>query len=531
MYYPEFTENRLSGKRDRLFLFLLVTVNLIIKAIPAGLLELGNDEVYYWTYALFPDWSHFDHPPMVGLLIQLFSFNLTFQSELILRAGALVLSSANIVILFSLVRRLFSRQAAYFAVLMYISSFYFNIISGLFILPDAPQIFFVLLALCFLLPALTIKDPEFKDDINIIIFGVFTGLAFLSKYHSVFLWFGAGLYIIFHNRIWMKKPALYISMLCTLILAVPVIYWNFKNDFISFTFHGNRVGLFNNHVNVSDFIQFNLGQFFYQNPVLSVIYAISLYKIFRKRRDEISDINLLLLYLGIPLILIFVFFSLFHSTLPHWTGPAFICLIILSSEYLAEIYDKRKRIIIRALSASAGILVIVLLLGVLQINSGIFDQKKDPVSLYPGQNDFTLDMYGWKQSGEKFSEFLVRERISADDRQHLTIISNNWFPAAHLDYYLAHPLNIKLIALGSIERIHKYYWINKSRKLNRKDRIFYITDSRNYNDPREYDSCFSVIIPKDTLRINRNHKAVKFIYIYDMIGFKCDTTLNSFLPF
>ena len=77
-------------------------------------------------------------------------------------------------------------------------------------------------------------------------------------------------------------------------------------------------------------------------------------------------------------------------------------------------------------------------------------------------------MFGWKQSREKFAEFLVKEGISGNDHQHLAIISNNWFPAAHLDYYIAHPLNIKLIALGNIERIHKYYWINKTRKLNSK---------------------------------------------------------------
>jgi hypothetical protein len=40
--------------RERILLFLVVVINLIIKLIPATVLELGNDEVYYWTYALFP---------------------------------------------------------------------------------------------------------------------------------------------------------------------------------------------------------------------------------------------------------------------------------------------------------------------------------------------------------------------------------------------------------------------------------------------------------------------------------------------
>jgi hypothetical protein len=530
MNYHNFEENSLSRKKDRLFLFLLVAINLIIKTIPTGLLELSNDEVYYWTYALFPDWSHFDHPPMVGLLIQLFSLNLTFQSELSMRAGALILSSANIVILFYLVKRLSSRLAAYFAIAMYISSFYFNIICGLFILPDAPLMFFTLLALNYLLPAITIRNPARKDHFNVVIFGLFAGLAFLSKYNSLFLWFGVGLYILFCNRMWLKKPALYISILVTLILSIPIIYWNFENDFISFTFHGNRVGLFHNPINFNYFTQFNLGQFFYQNPVLSVIYVITLYKIFRKKRHEITEINLLLLFLGIPLILVSIFLSLFRNTLPHWTGPAFICLLILSSEYLADIYNKRKKSIFRALSAAIVLYLFILVLGTLQINTGIIKLKTDSEPVYPGQNDITLDMYGWKQAKEKFTEFLTKEGISEKEHQQLAIVTNKWYPAAHLDYYIAHPLNIKLVALGSIEIIHKYYWINKTRKINETDRVFYITDSRNYHGPEDFASCFTKIIPKDTLIIDRNHKAVKYIYIYDMVDFRCNTILNSTNP-
>ncbi|MDP4224696.1 MAG: hypothetical protein Q8868_15420, partial [Bacteroidota bacterium] len=100
-------------KRDCYFLLTIAALNLLIKAVPAGILELGNDEAYYWTYALFPDWSHFDHPPVVGLLIQLFTLNLTLGGEIFIRAGALVLSAANIILLFYLVKKLYSRSAAY----------------------------------------------------------------------------------------------------------------------------------------------------------------------------------------------------------------------------------------------------------------------------------------------------------------------------------------------------------------------------------------------------------------------------------
>ena len=60
----------------------LVGITILVKIVLSVLLELGNDEVYYYTYALQPDWSHFDHPPMVGWLIRLSTINLHWVSTL-----------------------------------------------------------------------------------------------------------------------------------------------------------------------------------------------------------------------------------------------------------------------------------------------------------------------------------------------------------------------------------------------------------------------------------------------------------------
>jgi hypothetical protein len=413
---------------------------------------------------------------------------------------------------------------------MYICSIYFNIIAGLFILPDTPQIFFILLALSTLLPTVTISNPGTKDDLNFVLFGLFTGLAFLSKYHSLFLWFGAGSYILFHNRIWFKRPAFYISILVTIILMIPVIYWNIRNNFISFAFQGSRIGLFHNSLNLKSFTQFNIGQFLYQNPVLYAIYTITLYQIFRKRKKGISEIDLILLYCGIPLILGFTILSLFRSTLPHWTGPAFICLIVLASEYLADIYDKKSKLVYRSLSVATAIFILTLTSGAFFINHGVIEKRSEDFGVRLGKNDFTLDMYGWKQAKEKFAQFLTKEGISENKYPDLAIVSDKWFPAAHLDYYIAYPLNIRLFAFGGIEKIHKYYWINKKRNLKKTDRILYLTDSRNFHSPSEFAGFFNEIIPMDTLIIDRNHKPVKYIYIYDMVGLKSDTILNSLHP-
>ena len=518
----------LSKLKERQFLLLIIVFNFIIKAIPAGILELGNDEVYYWTYALFPDWSHFDHPPMVGLTIQLFTLNLYFHNEIFMRLGSLVLSSLNIVILYYLVKKIYSQNAAFISVLLFTASIYFNIISGLFILPDTPQTFFMLLSLYFGIPAVIANNPSKNDSNNLILFGLFVGLAFLSKYHSLFIWFGFGLYILFNNRVWFKKPSLYISLLITMILMIPVFYWNIKNNFMSFTYHGNRIGLFQSPPDILSFARFNLGQFGYQNPILFIIFILTLITLVRKKRGTVSRTNILLIYLSLPLILIFTLFSLFKNTLPHWSGPAFIGLLILSSEWLSELSSTKGRRVAATLVAANLLVVFVLIVGSIQVNHGIFihsQASSDPAKL--GKSDFTLDMYGWKQAKRKFNKFLLSEDIKDSDHERVKIISNKCYPASHLDFYIAHPLNIDLVALGNIEDIHKYYWINRTRKINPQDRVFFITSSQHYFAPEELNNYFSRIIPRDTISIDRNGIKVKNLFVYEMFNYKEDTSQSN----
>ena len=78
------------------YVLILMALSAAVRASCAALIEFGNDEVYYRLYALFPDWSHFDHPGMVGWMIQLFTLNLAWDSELAIRMASIVLGTVNI---------------------------------------------------------------------------------------------------------------------------------------------------------------------------------------------------------------------------------------------------------------------------------------------------------------------------------------------------------------------------------------------------------------------------------------------------
>ncbi|MGE5424707.1 MAG: ArnT family glycosyltransferase, partial [Syntrophothermus sp.] len=127
-------------KKIRKYLLILILISFLIRAMAAWLIELGNDEVYYRLYALYPDWSHFDHPPMVGWIIQLFSLNLTLHSEFFLRLGFVVTGTFSTWIIFLIGKEISDDLTGLYAAILYTSSIYCSIIAGIFIMPDGPQV-------------------------------------------------------------------------------------------------------------------------------------------------------------------------------------------------------------------------------------------------------------------------------------------------------------------------------------------------------------------------------------------------------
>lgn len=499
-------------------LALIIVFSVLLRGVLAWWLELGNDEVYYWTYALHPALSHFDHPPMVGFFIQAFSFNLFWNNELFLRLSSVVLGGFNTWIIYNIGREVKSPSAGLYAALLYNASVYCFVIAGIFILPDTPQLFFWLLSLYLLIVSLPANPVEKRHGRQLLLAAVVIGLAMLSKYTSAFLWLGAALYILLYNRAWLRRAELYAGVLISLVIFIPVIIWNFQNDFISFTFQSERVGFFGGGLRLDYFFTELLGQIGYNNPVNFVLIVLALIAILRKRKFLSAAPRRLLLLTSLPLIGLFLFFALFRRTLPHWTGPAYLSLIIIAAAWLADIAARRKKRMLwipRSIIISIGLLMMVLTVGVVEIKSGLLVPTRydDPRTV--GSNDITLDMYGWRQLATKFDSLHQSDVASGYMPADAPMISHRWFPAAHLDYYVAHPAGLPLIAIGSLGDIHKYAWINRERPpLQPGSDAWYITGSRDFNMPAYLFEYYKHIETPDIIRITKGDKHVENFFVY-----------------
>ncbi|MBQ2852443.1 MAG: glycosyltransferase family 39 protein [Bacteroidales bacterium] len=503
------------------YLIILLSVSAIIRGFLASIIELGNDEVYYWTYALYPDWSHFDHPPMVGWFIQLFSCNLLFSSEFFLRLSSVISMTINTYLIFLIGKQVKNAQTGFYAAMLYTASVYAFVITGIFILPDTPLSIFSLLAILQFI-------KYFQDNKNkhLLLAGLLTGLAMLSKYSGVFIWVGVGLYVIFYSRKEFKNPFMCLSIFISAICILPILIWNINNEFISFTFHSDRVGV-TGKLHLEYFLTELIGEIIYNNPINYILIIIALVALF-KGKDYISETpKRLILCLSLPLIITFWFFSLTKEILPHWTSPSFILLLIFVASQLSDKHEIKDNYLIipKSITISISLLLITLFIGVIEIQTGFiplrFTEKSKTIQRY-GEGDFTLDMYGRKQIKDEFQQ--VRENTIKEGtmKENDGMIALKWFPLANFDYYVASPLGINMYGFSTPADIHKYAWINKERgDLKIGDDYWFLTESSDYYEPNRYlKPYFEEINPIDTITIERCGKPSKYVFIYTLKNLK-----------
>ncbi len=517
----------LSSKADpyaRRAVLGLIAIATLVRLRFTFATELGNDEVYYWAYAAFPDWSHFDHPPMIGWVIQLFTLNLALDSEVFIRLAAVVSAAIATWLMYLIGRRLGGERAGLFAAILHTSTVYGSVLAGVVILPDAPLVVFWLLALWLLLEALAAGTIGPRERRLALFAGLAIGLAILSKYQGVFIAVGAVLYVLLYDRRWLREPALYGSMALAALIASPILVWNLKNDFISFTYQSGRVapGL---SLRLDYFGTEVAGQVLYQNPLTWFLIAVAVFAVARGAQVvDRTDLRILLLN-ALPLWIVFTGFSLFRSTLPHWTGPAYLPLIALAGVYWAGRFGSPAK---RGFAAvpwrlNASMILLVFMLAAMTVAIQFIPQgygREEPETRR-GQGDPTMDMFGMEQVRAGVGQILARDVSTGRMSSDAPLMSFRWFPAAHLDYYVATPLDRRLLAAGPLEALHKYWWINQRREpLEVGDDAYYVAVSNWYSDPEEsFGRLFESIEPPDTIRVEREGAHVKNAFVYRLRGY------------
>lgn len=508
--------NATSWSYKKKVLILIAAIG-IFRLIIAFTVQLGNDESYYWLYSQHLKLNYFDHPPMVAFLIRVTTLNLWLQNAGFIRLGSVLSCCIATWFMYKCVAQLSNEHAGFFAACLYNASFYAGVTAGIFIMPDSPEMIFWTWSL-YLVVCITQHENKWKYWL---LFGIACGLCIMSKLHGLYLWVGVGCYTLLYKRKWLANIKLYTALAISIIICLPILFWNIRYNFITYKFDGARINIEGATHNWHYLLNELGAQFFINNPVNVVFIIIGLFalrKRFLPRLQALTIFN----FTGILLALTLITISVYKQTLPHWSGPAYISLLPLAAVYLDKRTKSNSPFFVRL---SVGLHVFVLIAVVLIIyffpkNFGV------PSGKYVGLNDISLDMYAWKQSGKKFDSIYTSYRQQNLIPANTPVVCYKWW-GAHIEYHFCRPLNIKMIGLGNMMDLHEYLWMNAIRKdsVNMQQAFCIVPSDEFYNVKNAYKNYYNRVDSVTSIQTFRGNKPAHNFYVYHLSGWKGDLPL------
>jgi undecaprenyl-diphosphatase len=425
-----------------------------------GPLDLSPDEAQYWDWSRRPDWSYYSKGPMIAYLIAL-GTSLFGDTVLGVRFLAVVFSALSSIVLYALGRELSNKiVGASSALLFQVIPLYTTF--GVIFTIDSPFVFFWVLSLYLFYKAterqnLTANrrmlDAEQNNGVSCaepldsrktqastrywVLLGFAIGLGLLTKYIMVFFIGCAFLFLVFseRGRKILRTSSPYLSLLISLFIFSPVIFWNARNGWITVKHtagqahiaEGLRISLYS----LLDFVGSQLGVI---TPILFILLIIALC-----RRDD-GQKRAFLLWFSLPVIVFFTLKSIQGKVQANWAMTGYITGIIAFSEVFIIPWKRHSR---RVKSLIIGAITLSLL-----VSSVAFYPSKFHIPL---KLDPSARLRGWKELGKTISV------IEADTHKkgNVFIFSDSYQTSSELAFYVkVHPVT---------------YCANLGRRMNQYD--------------------------------------------------------------
>jgi len=310
----------------------------LINLIQSYFTEIIEDEAYYWVYSEFLAWGYFDHPPMIAILIKLGT--MIFPGELGVRLFPSLLGAATILIVYQLIPKGNRDPRTFIICIIAITLMHLNV-AGFLALPDIPLVFFT--SLFFLVLKRFLVEDRIIQALGL---GVIIALMMYSKYHALLIIF----FTILSDWKLILRKTFWVIAATAVILYLPHIIWQFKNNFVSFQYH---LISRNDPFQPRQILEYLGNQLLVTGPFIGILLLFLAFA--RPARDSYERM------LKFNLIGFFGFFflsSVRGHVEPHWTAAAFPPMIVLAMLNLNRYPGLRKWIRILGLASIPVILVI-----------------------------------------------------------------------------------------------------------------------------------------------------------------------------
>ena len=308
---------------------------------------------------------------------------------------------------------------------------FFNLIlifslGAVVITPDTPLLLFFSLSLLFIYRAIWESKPNYWY-----VAGICMGGTLLSKYNGVLILPCLILFLFYskeHKDLWRQKEP-YLAIGVALFCFLPVVFWNFTHDWISFKYQLFR-GISGAGVNpILNFLEFLGSQALVVTPLIFVGMVIVMVYCYRLWGSEKDDRFLFLFVFSVPIFLFFLVFSFKTKIQGNWPALAYFApTLALPGLYIMR-GDKLKiknNKILRFIKKWAIITVVFFV--VLAHFQGMFKV----IPLPPKTDVFLNKAYGWKHLGEHVGTFYK----GFQKKSKTFVFSDRHNIAAELSFYL-----------------------------------------------------------------------------------------------
>jgi 4-amino-4-deoxy-L-arabinose transferase-like glycosyltransferase len=372
--------------------FVLLAASTAFRLFYIQWVELAPDEAYYWTWSRHLQWGYYDHPPMVGLLIWIFT-SIGGQGEFGVRLGWVAMGALLTLLLYRMGNRMFGSDRAGFY-----SAFMMNIIllpsiGAIIVTPDGPQgLFWVLAVFC------TYQAISRKGLYWWYLTGISLGLGLLSKYTMVLIAPCIFFFLVSceEGRKWLRRKEPYLSFLLGLAIFSPVIIWNAQHDWLSFRFqlsHGLEV---KQPMGLRYFGEYWAGQAALISPLMFLALLWAMLKSglagFRLKKDPL----LLLFWTSAPILLFFAYTSLRSKVEPNWPALSYFSAVIALAGFSSEEWSSWKKG--KRVFAWTAVILSFLFTSLAHL------QPIYAVVPLPASKDPTSQLQGWRALGERLKE-------------------------------------------------------------------------------------------------------------------------------
>ena len=461
--------------------------------------QLIPDEAYYWNYQEHLALSYLDHPPLLAWSIWLSTF-LFGDSEYAVRFFPFILGLSSIYFIYKTTLILFDKTSAYISAFI-TSILPITFLTGVFATTDALIIFFWAISLYFIC-----KIFIEKSALAWIGLGLCIGAGMLSKYTMGTFAISCVVFVLLSSnlRIWLKRPIVYFSAILSLVVFIPVIYWNWENQWSSFSFQTTRrldrsISFSTHYLLVHIIILLSpIFLWLLSNTLLKLKPLLSSFEI----RIKSTDYQLyLLIFILIPLS-VFVYFSFSHYPRFHWTAPIWLSSIPFMAYFLSPTNNFNYSPILTYITKFSGVLLIAIYL--LVFNTATLG----PYNQIPKKFN---NHYFWSQISNQLHQ-IEQETNKIYNQQPIIVGLSKWSIASSLRYYDYDGFTDNILSRNAIGKSATMYeaWTEPKKWLHRP--VIFVAINPNDLDSSLVKQHSEGLNPAESISIKHNGHTIRSLH-------------------